>query len=352
MSSSTQDLIPQIDLRSTFGALFIGVIVAAVLFGATNVQAFVYFQTHRDTGRTFYKLVVIWLWILDTLHLALIIHCVYYYLVINYANIGALTDVVWSFKLQIIIDVFIVYGVHVLYVHRLWIVSKGRSRVLPIIVGIIVVLVSGVAITLMWAIYQCHVFADLVTIEWSTYMTLGTITFLDIIIASSLCYFLATSRTGFSGTDSLVTKLMGYIVNTGCLTRYSSFEPIPYLDSYLVQYVFNGSYDYSEVTTAVSSISSLRVTYMAKLYVNSFLALLNAPYYLQSNTGTVDSSMRHGVYRPELHHGVSQDEESQTSRKNMMVKHPDDEVAVHPIPSVMPQGPLEVMVEMNSFSSV
>lgn len=28
------------------------------LFGLTNVQAFIYFQTHRDTGRTFFKLVV------------------------------------------------------------------------------------------------------------------------------------------------------------------------------------------------------------------------------------------------------------------------------------------------------
>ncbi|KAG1733070.1 uncharacterized protein EDB91DRAFT_654525 [Suillus paluster] len=309
------DLIPQLDLGSTFGALFIGVIVSAVLFGATNVQAFVYFQTHRDTGRTFYKLVVIWLWILDALHLALIIHCVYYYLVINYANIGALTDVVWSFK--IIIDVFIIYGVHVLYVHRLWMVSKGRSRALPITVGIIVILVSGVAITLMWAIYQCHVFTDLVTIEWSTYMTLGTTTFLDIVIASSLSYLLATSRTGFSSTNSLITKLMGYTINTGCLTSMCSMAVM--------------------ITCAMmpNNFIFLSIQFLvAKLYVNSFLALLNAPYYLKPNTGTIDSSVC-----------------ATACRRTRNSTHPDDEV-VHPTPSVMPQGPIEVMVEMNSFSSV
>jgi hypothetical protein len=77
MSSSAQDLLPQVDLGNTFGALFIGVALSAVfvnyfltmrsilnicrcnsLFGLTNVQIFIYFQTHRDTKMTFFKLIV------------------------------------------------------------------------------------------------------------------------------------------------------------------------------------------------------------------------------------------------------------------------------------------------------
>ncbi|KAG1879086.1 hypothetical protein F4604DRAFT_1923237 [Suillus subluteus] len=158
MSSSAQDLIPTLNIGKTFGALFIGVTIAAVfvndllvmqsklLFGLSNVQAFVYFQAHRGTGTTFYKLAIICLWILDALHLALIVHCVYYYLVSNYANVIALTEIVWSFKLQIVVEVFIIYGVHILYLHRIWILSKARqSRTLPIIVGIVTILNSGVA---------------------------------------------------------------------------------------------------------------------------------------------------------------------------------------------------------------
>ncbi|KAG0700743.1 hypothetical protein DFH29DRAFT_1080516 [Suillus ampliporus] len=336
MSSSSQDLTPQLDLGSTFGALLIGVIIAAVLVGVTNIQAFVYFQTHSDTGRTFYKLVVIWFWTFDVLHLALIIHCVYYYLVNNYANIGALTKVVWSFKLQVMINAPVIYGVHLLYVYRIWIVSKGRSRALPITVGIIVILCAGIIIARMWAIYQCHVFTDFIGIEWSTYMTLGVITFLDIVIASSLCYLLATSRTGTSSTDSLITKLMGYIINTGCLTSICSVAVI--------------------ITCAVMPRKFIFLALeflMVKLYVNSSLALLNAPYYVQPNTGTIDSSefrMHDSVYRPELHLRVLQDEELQASTKNTF-KHPDDEVA-HRTRSVMPQRPIEMTMETNSFSSV
>jgi hypothetical protein len=86
MSFLKQDFLPQtLDLGNTFGALFIGVILAAVsvnpplsgtqsklitlsssqpisrssLFGVTNVQVLIYFQTHSGgTGMAFYKLVV------------------------------------------------------------------------------------------------------------------------------------------------------------------------------------------------------------------------------------------------------------------------------------------------------
>jgi len=39
--------------------------------------------------------------IFDALHLALITHCIYYYLVTNYANISALKEIVWSFKVSV-----------------------------------------------------------------------------------------------------------------------------------------------------------------------------------------------------------------------------------------------------------
>ncbi|KAJ8595275.1 hypothetical protein M405DRAFT_728253, partial [Rhizopogon salebrosus TDB-379] len=68
--------------------------------------------------------------------------------------------------------------------------------------------------------YQCHMLTNMIAIEWLTYMTFGTNAFVDVIIASSLCYILATSRTELSSTDSFLTKLMAYIINTGCLTRY------------------------------------------------------------------------------------------------------------------------------------
>lgn len=62
-------------------------------------------------------------------------------------------------------------------------------------------------------------------------------------------------------TDSLLTKLMIYIINTGSLTRYySCFQVTLHLDSYFVQYVFNGSLHHSEVSIIVHYGSSLIIS--------------------------------------------------------------------------------------------
>jgi hypothetical protein len=55
-----------------------------------------------------------------------------------------------------------------------------------------------------------------------------------------------------------------------------------------------------------------------QVYVNSFIAFLNARYYMQANV-IVDSPQlyeRHGVYHPELHVSASQDGEFQKSQKD------------------------------------
>ncbi|KAG1811162.1 uncharacterized protein BJ212DRAFT_1302063 [Suillus subaureus] len=298
MSSPMQVLIPQLHLGNTFGALFIGVILAAILFGLSSIQAFFYFQTHRGTGISFPKLAVAWLWILDALHLFLIVHCIYYYLVAHYADISALTELVWSFKLQIVINVIIVYTVH-LYVlpYR----ANGFLRLMQCISR------QGPIKSPPYSRGRNHNFGFsrliiviqrqslcgpyLVKIEWSTYMALGAITFVDFIIASSLCYLLATSRTGFSSVCSMTV-----MITCAVMPHNFIFLSVEFL--------------------------------VAKLYVNSFFALLNARYYLQPTTEINHSSdvhMRHGIYRPELNVMASQDEEFQGSRKNMF-KHPGDDL--------------------------
>ncbi|KAG1736986.1 hypothetical protein EDB19DRAFT_1006268 [Suillus lakei] len=303
---SMQDLqLPQPSIGNTFGALFIGATVAAFLWGITNIQTFLYFQTHRGTGITFFKLVVILFWILDALHLACIVHCIYYYLVTNHTSI----------------------------------VSKGRSRALPIIVGTIVTLALGVNIAVVWILYQCHVFSDLIRAEWAVYTALGTVTIIDVLIASSLWYLLTTSRTGFSSMDSFVNKLIAYTINTGCITCIGSLATIIICAVMPDNFIFLG-------------IEFL----VAKLYVNSFLTLLNARYYLQGNGDNIDSPNRRTrqfLYRPDQHIRMSQVGELQASRKDLC-KYPDDEVdSTRPVQADMPQRPpIAVTVEINSFSSV
>ncbi|KAG2065611.1 hypothetical protein BDR04DRAFT_162791 [Suillus decipiens] len=184
---------------------------------------------------------------------------------------------------------------------------------------------------LIWSSYQFHVFSDLIELEWSAYMGLCTITFCDIAIASSLCYLLATSRTGFSSTDSLITKLMAYIIHTGCMTSICSVAAM--------------------ITFAVMppTFIFLAIEFLlAKVHVNSFLALLNAQHYGHANTDNNAFHNCHAVYRPELHIQMPEDQEFQASRRDVF-KHPDDEAVDL---SQLFKQPIVVTTVINSFSSV
>ncbi|KAG0699472.1 hypothetical protein DFH29DRAFT_47329 [Suillus ampliporus] len=323
MSFSIQGPDPRLDLGDAYEALFSGAIISALLFGLTNVQVSIYFQTHTSKRITFYKLVVIWLWTLDALHLAFIIHFVYYYLVINYENIVALTEVVWSFKLQLVFDVLITNGIHLLYCHRIWTVSKDQARPFLIVAGIVVVAGLCVDISLVWIIYQHSFFADLAQTKWVIFMAMGTSASLDALIASSLCYLLATSRTGFPRTDSFITKLIHYTIDTGCLTSICSMTVI--ITCVLMPHSF--------IFLCFESI-------VAKLYVNSYIALLNTRHYMQSNADIINSpnfQIHHGdTLGMELH---KRDEKLPRYRRSGVVgKHVEDEVAVpaRPVQAAMP----------------
>ncbi|KAG2339035.1 hypothetical protein BDR05DRAFT_638510 [Suillus weaverae] len=195
---------------------------------------------------------------------------------------------------------------------------------------IVVVLSGGTSIPVMLAQYRCHVFQDVVAIEWAAYLTLGSVTFVDILIASSLCYLLATSRTGFSSTDSFITKLVGYIISTGYLTSVCSMIAV--------------------ITCAVMPRNFVFISIefiVTKLYVNSFMALMNARYYLQADMGSMgspDIRVRHDVYRPELRINASQDNKLQTSRTDV-----SDDVVLHITRPI--QLPTTGKEEMYSFSS-
>ncbi|KAJ8584408.1 hypothetical protein M405DRAFT_747062 [Rhizopogon salebrosus TDB-379] len=166
--------------------------------------------------------------------------------------------------------------------------------------------------------YRCHVFADYLRIQWVTYMVLSTTTFVDFIIAASLCYLLATSRTGFSSTDSFLTKLMVYIVNTGCMTSATSMVAI--------------------ITCAVMPTTYTTICIellLAKLYVNSYLALLNAHYYLQPDNSDAADISEFRAHRPASHNRELEDEKHQNSSRNVCRLPYDQLYLTRPVQAVM-----------------
>ncbi|PBK81077.1 hypothetical protein ARMGADRAFT_1171552 [Armillaria gallica] len=116
MNPQPSTVVPSIG--ETFDALCVGAIIAAVLFGITNLQSDIYYKRYPNDW-WLYRCSVALLWVLDTLHVVLSTHVLYFYLIDMFGNVsGALVQSVWSFKL--VVNVVIVVYVPGLYAIRLW----------------------------------------------------------------------------------------------------------------------------------------------------------------------------------------------------------------------------------------
>ncbi|KAI0769287.1 hypothetical protein BD413DRAFT_613841 [Trametes elegans] len=276
-----------LNLNPTYGALFVGVLLSAVLFGVTMLQTFVYFQQY-PADKAWRKLAVCWLWFLDALHLALSAHFVYHYLVNNYGNPDALSQIVWSFKLRIVVDAFVVCSVHTLYTSRLWtllaidnhVAPFGKEarrwsrqkmtvrasatrwimcRIAPWVVSGCVVIGYGIAIVMCYETFSLTTFGDFGHAPWATYVPLGSSTFIDALIAGALCYFLTRCRMQSAAMNGPIKTLIVYTLNTGIITSFCT----------LIAVITMVAFPTTFIPIAIEFL-------VIKLYINSYLAMLNA----------------------------------------------------------------------------
>jgi hypothetical protein len=153
------------------------------------------------------------------------------------------------------------------------------------------------------------------------------------------------------------------------MTRYFSSYPTSYLDSYFVQCNFDGSYHHSEVpiictaqlvpechiqcavmptTYTTICIELLLAKCMSKaisddhadqrpfqVYVNSYLALLNAHYYLQPDSSDTADISEFRAHRPASHNRELEDEKHQNSSRDVCRLPYDQLYPTRPVQAVM-----------------
>ncbi|KAF8151025.1 hypothetical protein B0H34DRAFT_160112 [Crassisporium funariophilum] len=231
---------PPVNLDRTLGAIFIGNIVAATLYGTTSTQSFTFFKgNHRD--RLPFKCLIGLLWILDSFHLALITHGVYHYLVINYTNVSSLARPTWSLLCQVFTTCTSDLIVRCIFARRIWYLSNRNNGLLyTIIITSFFVFGSGIAFGVRGFIDVS--FSKIILESWILYVSLGSSVIADGLVAASLCILLERSRTGFKSTDSLVNTLMFYSINTGLLTSVCAMACFVTFTIWPNEFVFIGVY--------------------------------------------------------------------------------------------------------------
>ncbi|TFK42305.1 hypothetical protein BDQ12DRAFT_719191 [Crucibulum laeve] len=245
-------------LDNTVGAAFLGVVAASFLFGVTTLQAYWYYHSYpRDTLLHKYSVAI--LWGLDTFHLFLTIHAVYTYVVKGFGNTAGLVHILWSIQLQISVNVVMILMVHTLYALRVWRLGGYHHGFLGYIVALVVSGGFGIGIALAYEMYTVDTYPELERISWVINSSLAAVTVIDFVIAAAMCYYLRKSKGAASRLSSRISVVIQYTLGSGLLTSACSL-------SAMFTYIL-----------LPNTFIFLGVEFLlTKLYVVSFLAMLNA----------------------------------------------------------------------------
>ncbi|KAF9007462.1 hypothetical protein BDQ17DRAFT_216761 [Cyathus striatus] len=244
------------ELNSTLGAIFLGNIGAAILYGITTLQTFSYYKNCQKDGAMF-RLLIGFLWILDSIHMSFMTHGVYQYLVVDFSNPLALMMPTWSLLSQIFVTCISDFIVRSVFTRRIWLLS-GHNHFLCICIMITSLFVVASGFAFACKAFVLRSFANMIREEsWMLYAGLGSAVVADGLVTvrcASSC-----NEVALVSRHSVVNILMIYSINTGLLTSVCAAA------SFITYAIWPDEFIYMGIYFALS-----------KLYVNSLLAVLNS----------------------------------------------------------------------------
>ncbi|KAL1742270.1 hypothetical protein HDZ31DRAFT_66137 [Schizophyllum fasciatum] len=191
----------------TLGAYLVGVVLSAFLLGVACTQAATYFQIYTKDP-WYIKFVVAF---------SLITTLVYVNTVTYYPDPTILADIGWGLMAQTYFNAFTAITVQGFYFYRIHILLN-KNIWFPAILSALSFTQFVVAI--VYAVRCSTISTDQIATKLNNLVTavnsIGA--GLDIIIAITMVVVLLRSRTGFRQTDTMITMLVAYIVNSGVLT--------------------------------------------------------------------------------------------------------------------------------------
>lgn len=245
-------------LNNTVGALFLGLVVAALLFGINIFQSYSYLHQFPHDPRL-QRISVFILCLLDTFHLCLAIRSVYAYNITGFGDLFGLLVIIWSIKLQVLVNVVVILIVQCLYTMRVWLLAGYHRGVLGYIAVLVVATGFAVGIMLSSLLYTIDTYAELSKISWAINAALSVSTLIDSVIAAAMCYYLGKSKGQKIELNSRISTIIQCILGSGLLTSACSLSTL-------------FSYNLLPKTFIFLALQFL----MTKLYVGSYLAMLNA----------------------------------------------------------------------------
>jgi len=267
---------PIVDIRSTYGYIFIGLIISLLFFGITVCQTWIYFWRYGKRDPKLLKLLVWVIFLLDALHTSLCIYSVYWYLVLNFGNVENLEYNMWAMNVQVDINSLVDYLVQLYYARRVYLVSN--SAIIPVIIVLLGANCFALGIVFTVRATALKTFSRYSSLIGITCIGLGSGVVADVLIAASMCWSLYHKRTGFAKTDSIIMTLMSYSINSGLLTSVFTI-------GVLISFAANTS----------NMTWEIFFWPMGKIYANSLLAMLNSRDHVRERSTNDKADNAYGL---------------------------------------------------------
>ncbi|KAI1789712.1 hypothetical protein LXA43DRAFT_1096129 [Ganoderma leucocontextum] len=205
-------------LLESFACQLIGFTISTTIYGITVLQTYFYFRTYPN-DKSYIKLTVGSLWILDTLGTILVAHSLYTYFVLNFTDPLKDANLVWSFSLENGVTTLITFVVQCYFAECLWRFSHG-NRILVGSIAMLALTSFGLGIETTAHLFIVKSILSLASNEVLIIggLVQGFAALCDVLITGGLCYYLHNGRSGLTSTDSLVDKLMVFAINRGAFT--------------------------------------------------------------------------------------------------------------------------------------
>ncbi|KIJ57878.1 hypothetical protein HYDPIDRAFT_120233 [Hydnomerulius pinastri MD-312] len=271
-----------INLGKSWGATLAAVYISLVFYGISILQTFIYY-TKYPNDNTYLKLLVLFVFLLDTVHAFLTCIGVWDYLVLHFGDLAYAGLTHPPLLLSVIVTSLVSSSVQSFFVYRIWFLSKDRFKwSFPVVLMPFVTAQPGYTANAM-----VNTSVQAISGPFLTKLTNalnGTATAVDISISIALCTLLAMGRTGFNeNTDRMLLRLIVISVNTGLCTVVVAFLAIILLVVSPNDLIFTGVY-----------------CPLCTVYCNTLLASLNVRSYARGGDSYevyhLESVSPHGRY--------------------------------------------------------
>ncbi|KAH9851735.1 hypothetical protein C2E23DRAFT_828947 [Lenzites betulinus] len=247
-------------LGESFGVMLLSTIIVAALYGITVLQT-IYYYGRFPKDSWVLKTTVAVVWLLDTATIVLDSHAVYYYLIDNFNNPGAMATEVWSAQVEVLVTYTVVVIVQLFFVHRIfqlrpyaWYIPLAMGVVALASYGLVVVIVARVFKTPAWQDTDTVSINDPLIANWALGMVV------DIAITVVLCWYLSAEKVYVRHkTHRLINKIIVFSINRGAIAA------VVQIFTFLTKLIVPQNLVWLAFHNALS-----------KVYANSMLATLNS----------------------------------------------------------------------------